>query len=80
VIKEDRLKSFLKKIRLNESTISVILGALVIVVVGALIFNYFRSVKRPQEEVVNPEEIKSSDATGSFGETTYLLSVLTIKS
>jgi hypothetical protein len=39
-----RLKNFLKKVKLNESTISVILGVLVVIVVGALIFNYFRGV------------------------------------
>ena len=44
----------------------MILGALVIVVVGALIFNYFRSVKRPQEEVVNPEEIKLVEEKGKL--------------
>jgi nucleoid-associated protein YgaU len=41
-----KLKNFLKKIRLNEGTISTILGALVVVVVGILIFNYFRGVSK----------------------------------
>jgi len=45
------LKNFLKKLKLNESTISMILGALVIVVVGVLIFNYFRGVGKPKPEV-----------------------------
>lgn len=38
------LKSFLKSIKLNESTISMILGAIVIVVVGLLVINYFRDL------------------------------------
>ncbi len=45
-----RLKNFLKKIKLNESTISVILGVIVVLVIGALIFNYFRSVGQNEEE------------------------------
>jgi len=36
------LKSILKSLKLNESTISMILGAIVIVVVGVLIVNYFK--------------------------------------
>lgn len=37
------LKSTLKFLKLNESTISMLLGALVIVIVGMLVVNYFRS-------------------------------------
>jgi len=37
-----KLKSFLKALKLNESTISAVLGAIVVVVVGILIFNYFK--------------------------------------
>jgi len=36
------LKGILKALKLNESTISMVLGALVIVVVGVLVINYFR--------------------------------------
>jgi nucleoid-associated protein YgaU len=36
------LKNILKAIRLNESTISMILGAVIIVVVGILVVNYFK--------------------------------------
>lgn len=36
------LKKFLKTLKLNESSISMILGALVIVVVGVLVVNYLR--------------------------------------
>jgi nucleoid-associated protein YgaU len=36
------LKNLLKALKLNESTISMVLGALVIVIVGILVVNYFR--------------------------------------
>ena len=36
------LKKFLKKIKLSEETISMVLGAIVIVIVGVLIVNYFK--------------------------------------
>lgn len=36
------LKNTLKSIKLNESTISMVLGALVIIVVGVLVVNYFK--------------------------------------
>ena len=39
------LKSILKSLKLHESTISMILGAIVIVVVGVLVVNYFRSLE-----------------------------------
>ena len=46
---ESRLKSFLKSLRMNESTISMALGALVVVVVGVLVYNYFSSVNKVKE-------------------------------
>lgn len=36
------LKKFLKNIKLNESNISMVLGAFVVVIVGILIVNYFK--------------------------------------
>lgn len=41
---EDQLKQWLKTLKLNESTISMLLGGLVVVVVGILIYNYFTTV------------------------------------
>lgn len=38
------LKSALKSLKLNESTISMVLGAIVIVVVGLLVVNYFKGL------------------------------------
>lgn len=38
------LKKVLKSLKLNESTISMVLGAIVIVVVGVLVINYFKGL------------------------------------
>ena len=56
-----KLKNFLKKIKLNEGTISMILGALVVIVVGVLIFNYFKGVgkeEKPTTPAPAPGEVK----------------------
>lgn len=42
------LKSLLKAFKLNESTISVILGIMVIVVVGVLMANYFKGLRQAE--------------------------------
>lgn len=60
------LKSILKALKLNESTISMILGALVIIVVGALIFNYFRGVTPPAEEELEEGEIRLVEEKGKI--------------
>jgi nucleoid-associated protein YgaU len=43
---EKRLKKLLKQIRLNEETISMVLGSIVLVVVGVLVYNYFTSLNK----------------------------------
>jgi len=53
---EKQLKKFFKKLRLSESTISTILGALVVVVAGILIFNYFKQAGK--KESITPEAAK----------------------
>lgn len=63
---DGRLKRLLKSIRLNESTISMVLGALVIIVVGALIFNYFRGVEQPKKEELQPGEVKLIEEEGEL--------------
>ena len=52
-----RVKSFLKKIKLNEDTISMALGVLVIFVVGILLINYFRTVNKS----TNKGEVSSTN-------------------
>ncbi|MEA3355117.1 MAG: LysM peptidoglycan-binding domain-containing protein [Patescibacteria group bacterium] len=54
-----KLKRFLKAIRLNESLISTILGGMVVVIVGILIYNYFSGVNKS----VKPVEIISDGIT-----------------
>lgn len=39
---ETKLKQILKTVKLNENTISMVLGALVVVVTGILVVNYFK--------------------------------------
>jgi putative chitinase len=41
-VKKLNLKAILKSLKLNESSISMFLGAIVIVVVGVLVINYFK--------------------------------------
>lgn len=59
---EKVLKNWLKKIKLNEPTISTILGGLVIIVVGMLIFNYFKTEK--VEEIAPKETQKEPQVEG----------------
>lgn len=47
---ESKLKSFFKSLRMNESVISLVLGAVVVVVVGVLIYNYFTGVNKGAKE------------------------------
>jgi nucleoid-associated protein YgaU len=61
------LKGLLKKLKLNESTISMILGALVIVVIGALVFNYFKGVREEEKaEVVKEGGIEYVEEGGKL--------------
>lgn len=56
---EELLTRWLKRIRLNESTISTVLGAMVIIVVGVLIFNYFKAGKVEEISFEEPEETEA---------------------
>jgi len=48
-------KGILKNLKLSEQNISMVLGALVVVVIGILIFNYFRGATK-QGTVTTPTE------------------------
>ncbi len=73
------LKSFLKSVKFNEENISMVLGALVIVIVGILVVNYFKDKKAEtlpsltsqsastKEHVVVKGETLWSIAEDSFG-------------
>lgn len=75
---EQQIKSFLKSIRSNESVISTLLGVAVVITIGSLLFNYFKSkpsTQLPQNDVdiseiktenLNPQNTPSS-ISGSSG-------------
>jgi len=43
---EQKLKSILKNLKINEGLISSIMGGVVVVIMAAMIFNYFKSVNK----------------------------------
>jgi nucleoid-associated protein YgaU len=59
------LKKFLKQLKLNEESISMVLGALVIVIVGILIVNYFKDKKSQ----TLPEALSTTQAQAQVGKT-----------
>lgn len=69
---EKKLKKILKQLRLNEDTISMFLGFVVLVVVGLLVYNYFTSMNKgqisyeaPQTELTpTPGEVKLVEENG----------------
>lgn len=76
------LKSLLKQLKLNESGISMALGALVIIVVGILVVNYFKGqggslipgLNDTNEESTLPENayiVKEGDTLWSISEEKY---------
>ncbi len=75
------LKSILKAVKLNESTISMIMGAFVIIVVGLVVVNYFRKIEPsgslPKDStgavaVANGEYVvKAGDTLWSISEAQY---------
>lgn len=58
----NRLKEALKNLKLNESTISMVLGALVVVVIGMLVLNYFRGIKKSGSEII-PTVTKTTEVS-----------------
>ncbi|HUW24726.1 MAG TPA: hypothetical protein VMW04_03820, partial [Patescibacteria group bacterium] len=44
------LKSFLKKVKAAESAVSLVLGIVVVVVVGVILFNYFKNYSTSSRE------------------------------
>lgn len=63
---QEKLKNLLKTLHLNESTISTLLGAFVVIIVGALIFNYIKET-RVGEQIT--EEAAMEEAQ-TFGDVT----------
>lgn len=65
---EKFLKSIFKSLRLNESTISTIVGAFIIIIIGFLIFNYFKTQKPSESdlEIVQDESVKEEPGKVEF--------------
>jgi len=60
---EKRIKNILKFFKMNENTISTLMGAVVIVVIAGLIFNYFRTanLKTWQGILLNDEQAATTE-------------------
>lgn len=68
------LKKFLKTIKLNESEISMFLGALVIIVTGILIVNYFKDKKGEAAIDLAAKNTTASEHIVLKGETLWSIS------
>lgn len=64
----DTTKDALKALKENESSVSMILGVVVVLIVGLLLFNYFRSSK-PTPEI--SEQSQSDEIATGSGEISY---------
>lgn len=49
---EKKLKNLLKALKINETTISTIMGGVVVFIVAILMFNYFKSINTSNEGVI----------------------------
>ena len=54
---EEKLKLWLKQIKIHESTISMIIGAFVVVVVGTILYNYFSQVSEETTGEISEEAV-----------------------
>lgn len=62
----DDLRSRLKEFQLDQSAVSLALGAIVVVVIGVLVFNYISRLNRPSTPIATPTTPEvSSTATQS---------------
>ena len=61
---EKKIKKILKTLKVNEDFISTILGGMVLLLMGVMIFNYFKSVNRngviTEESAVKVEGVNSN--------------------
>jgi len=57
---EKKLKRILKTLKINESMISTIMGGVVILVVGTLMINYFKSINRANQDLSSGENIEAT--------------------
>ena len=66
-------KSILKKIKLNESTISTVLGIIVVLMVGSMVVNHFRGLKEARINDVAETSIQTGHLVAE-GETLWSIS------
>lgn len=59
-----KLKKLLKQVKVNENTISLVLGSIVLVVVGILIYNYFTSLNQGEITSGIDDQIQVSPTPG----------------
>lgn len=71
------LKNILKNLKIHESTISMILGAIVIVVLGVIVVNYFRNIEKgrlPEGSPTATTDTGQPKVTPGEGPVTYTVS------
>lgn len=78
---EKRIKNILKFFKLNENSISTLMGAVVIVVIAGLIFNYFRTanLKTWQGILLNDQETATTDKTDEQNDGKLLATYIVVK-
>ncbi len=54
-------KAILKYLKLNESNISMVLGALVIAILGIIVINYFRNQNTPEIQTGTSTEVQETE-------------------
>ena len=54
---EEKLKNLLKALRVNETTISTIMGGVVVLIVAILMFNYFKSINKDQGVITETAKV-----------------------
>lgn len=69
----NQLKSFLKSLNLdteeNQSKLSMVLGALIILVIGILVFNYFNKPNPalgPSQQIENAQDVSPDNLPGKY--------------
>lgn len=63
---EDKIKKFLKELRLNESLISTAMGVIVVLIIGVLLYNYFSK----KSSTAAPGDLEVENITGQPEEKT----------
>jgi len=75
----EKIKVFLKRFKANEQTISMILGVLVVLVIGALVINYFRNVRTTKESQPTSEESPTQESAQQPLKLEELPTIYTVK-